>query len=89
MEAGIRPRVRAIREQMLYGIIVDIIDMMNQVLLIANVVLPKPLLPNAAFAMLATRRRDGCFLAMVSNPLLGKSPLDARPSGGKIAVIFR
>jgi hypothetical protein len=38
--------------------------------------------------MLATRRGDGCFVAMVSNPLPGKPPLDARPAGGKIAVIL-
>jgi hypothetical protein len=73
---------------MLYRIVVDIIDMMNHVLFIADAMFPEPLLPNPAFPMLATRGGDGCFVAMVSNPPLGKPPLDARPAGGEITVIF-
>lgn len=88
VEAGICPCVRATYEQVLYRIIVNVVDVMNHVVFIADAVFPEPLLPNPAFPMLATRGADGCFVAMVSNPLLNKPPRDARPAGGEIAVVF-
>jgi hypothetical protein len=88
VEAGICPCMRTSHEQMFYRIVVDIVDVMNHVFFIADAVLPEPLLPNPALAMLAARGGDSCFVAMVSNPLLSEPPLGARPAGGEIAVIF-
>lgn len=70
--------MRATHERVLQGIIVDVIDVMDQVRLVADAMLPEPLLPDPTLPVPLTCGGDGGFI-VICDPSLGEMALDARP----------
>ncbi len=89
VEAGVRPSVRTPREAVLDGIVVDVVDVMDHVVFVADRVLPEAFLPDASLPMAPPRRRNDNLAAAVGQPLLGEQHFDARPTHGEITVAFR
>ena len=85
MKTGIGPIRHPLYQVMLHRVIVDVINMLLQVILIAYQVLPKSPLPYSFFALAEFARAT----PGVSRKGLRKRGLDALPARGKIAVIRR
>ncbi len=58
----------------------DVVHVVDQVGLIADLVLPESLLTDAVLAMLLTGVRDGQVVPAFGNPTLAERPLYARPA---------
>lgn len=71
---------------MLYGVVVDVINILTKVGLIANLVLPKSPLPDGLFPFALAR--DGLSLLVSLGTSQTKPGFDAFPSGRKISVTF-
>ena len=78
-----RPLARPLDVSMLDGIDVHVIDVVLQIDLVTNPMLPKPPLSYAALAPRCARSRDGFA------PCNGarKATFDQRPTSGKIVVV--
>ena len=50
METAVRPISDTLYESVLYGIVMDVVDMAREVVIIPNCVLPKSPLPDSLFA---------------------------------------
>lgn len=74
---------------MLDWIVVDVIQVVRQVLLVANRMFPKSALPDAAAAIALPRVGYICFLTALPQPLAGERFFDHGKSGRKICVLRR
>ena len=81
--------MRATNQTVLDGIEMNIIDMSHQVFFITDSVFPKPLLPDTAFAVIASGLRDLGFFATEVHPELGEPALYAAPPFREIGIIVR
>ena len=66
---------------------VNVFDMIDQIVVVSDCVLPKTSLPDAAAAIRNARVTPWLFLSMTGEPCLGELLLDPCPSPGVITVV--
>ena len=81
--------MRTARQAVLDGVVMDVVDVVDQVVLVADRMLPETLLPDAAFTMASSRLGDGRLAAPAREPELGEQHFDACPANGEVAVALR
>lgn len=86
MKAGIGLIARRTDQAMVYGVIVDVINMLAEVGFIANLVLPKSLLPDGMFAF--AQAGEALALSVSVRTAQAKLGFDAFPARRKIGVVF-
>lgn len=77
------------RQAALHGIETDVVDVMSQVVLVADRVLKEPGLPDAAPTFLSLPRLDRPFAPARREPFAGESGSDGTPAGREVAVTPR
>ena len=87
MKTAIRPIDRSMHVFVMHWIEMNVMDMIAEILVIPDAMLPKSSLPNRLFLfMLPTGKHGG---ALVGRNAGGKRPLDVAPSRGIIGISFR
>jgi hypothetical protein len=89
MKAGIRPRSDVFTQTMLYGVVMNIINMPAIVRIVSDSVLPKTSLPDGSFAAFNPGRIGRLFCVKQCLSLFGKHGLNQSPAFRVIRISIR
>ncbi len=87
LKRGMRPCNGGLHQTMLYGIIMDIVDMPDKIMVTSDLVFPKTLLPDSLFTSLQVSSRLPAFEFIAASS--AEITFDLPPAHRKIVIIFR
>jgi hypothetical protein len=84
-----RPLVRALGQSMLHRVVMDVIQVMIKIILVANQVFPETALPDPAISLPRAGLGAGPLAPAIGQICTGEGRFDEGDAGGEIGILFR